>query len=204
MKKRSKKLLHIGTGARREAQPNKQKFFGSFFQKRTCLLAFLLLAACSKPLPVQHFVGTKPDFDPVVFWAGHHASWGVVENRAGEPTDTVQTDCVGTPEASGLHMVQTLKLGDGTVQHRDWHLRRDGQAFVATANDMVGEARGAAAGRVFHWSFVLATRPGNALFNVTFDQWMYLLDDGSMMNRTTVRKFGVIIAEVSEVFQIVK
>jgi hypothetical protein len=29
---------------------------------------------------------------------------------------------------------------------------------------------------------------------------MYLLDDGSMMNRTTVRKLDVILAEVSEVF----
>jgi hypothetical protein len=203
LKKRSKKLLNIGSVASCSAQPNNQKHFGSFFQKRTCLLA-LLLAGCSKPLPVEHFAGTKPEFDPVAFWAGHHTSWGVVENRAGEPTDTVETDCVGTPEASGLHMVQTLKLGDGTVQHRDWHLRREGQAFVATANDMVGEARGEAAGRVFHWRFVLATKPGNALFNVTFDQWMYLLDDGSMMNRTTVRKVGIIIAEVSEVFQIVR
>ncbi len=158
------------------------------------------LSGCSKPLPVQHFAGAKPDFDPIAFWAGHHRSWGVIENRAGGPTDTVATDCVGTPDGSGLHMVQTLTLGDGTVQHRDWHMRREGAAYVATANDMVGEAHGEAAGRVFHWSFTLATRPGNPLFNVTFDQWMYLLDDGSMMNRTTVRKLDVILAEVSEVF----
>ncbi len=160
----------------------------------------LVLAGCGKPLPVGHFAGTKPVFDPIAFWAGHHRSWGVVENRAGGPTDTVATDCLGTPEPGGLHMVQTLTLGDGTVQHRDWHLQRDGSGYVATANDMVGQAHGAAAGRVFHWRFVIALRPGNPLFNVTFDQWMYLLDDGSMMNRTTVRKLDVIVAEVSEVF----
>jgi hypothetical protein len=169
------------------------------------LLLAATLAACSKPLPVAHFAGTTPTFDAVAFWAGHHRSWGVIENRAGGPTDTVITDCVGTPEGQdGLHMVQMLTLGDGTVQHRDWHLHRAGHDFVATANDMVGEAHGTASGRVFHWNFVLATKPGNALFNVTFDQWMYLLDDGSMMNRTTVRKLGIIIAEVSEVFSTVK
>jgi hypothetical protein len=169
------------------------------------LLLAATLAACSKPLPMAHFAATKPTFDAVAFWSGHHRSWGVIENRAGGPTDTVTTDCLGTPEGTdGLHMVQTLTLGDGTVQHRDWHLRRNGHDFIATANDMVGEAHGTASGRVFHWSFVLATKPGNALFNVTFDQWMYLLDDGSMMNRTTVRKIGVIIAEVSEVFATVK
>ena len=165
------------------------------------LLLAGLLAGCGKPLPVQHFAGTHPDFDPIAFWTGHHTSWGVVENRAGAPADTVVTDCTGTPDAGGLHMVQTITLGDGTVQHRDWHLRRDGQTYIATANDMVGEAHGTAAGRVFHWRFVIATKPGNPLFNVTFDQWMYLMENGSMMNRTTIRKIDVILAEVSEVFE---
>jgi hypothetical protein len=38
LKKRSKKLLEIGTGASATPQPNDQKFFGSFFQKRTRFL----------------------------------------------------------------------------------------------------------------------------------------------------------------------
>jgi len=32
------------------------------------------------------------------------------------------------------------------------------------------------------------------------DQWWYLLDDGSMLNRTTISKFGVTLIEVSEHF----
>jgi hypothetical protein len=169
------------------------------------LAAMLALSACGKPLPVQHFTGTAPPFDAIAFWTGHHRSWGVLENRSGEPTDTVVTDCLGTLNPDGsLHMVQTLTLGDGSMQHRDWRLRRTGpNAFAATANDMVGEAHGIAAGRVFHWEWTLALSPGNALKNVTMDQWMYLMDGGSMMNRTTIRKFGVILAEVSEQFQTV-
>jgi hypothetical protein len=39
LKKRSKKLLHVKAAALPDkAGPNLQKFFGSFFQKRTCLL----------------------------------------------------------------------------------------------------------------------------------------------------------------------
>ncbi len=165
----------------------------------------LALAACGKGLPVQHFAETAPAFDAVTFWTGHHRSWGVLENRSGAPTDTVVTDCVGTPEGDGgLHMIQTLTLGDGTVQHRDWHLRRlGGGRFVATANDMVGEADGAAAGRVFHWSWVLALSPGNPIENVVMDQWMYLEEGGAMLNHTTIRKLGVTVAQVSEAFQVV-
>jgi len=170
------------------------------------LILTLALAACDKPLPVSHFADTTPTFDAIAFWTGHHRSWGVLENRGGAPTDTVVTDCIGTVQPDGtLHMAQTLTLGDGTTTHRDWHLRRTGPAtFTATANDMVGEAHGTAAGRVFHWTWVLALSPGNALKNVTMDQWMYLYPNGTMMNRTTIRKLGVVLAEVAEEFESVK
>ncbi len=171
---------------------------------RLAIAAALALSACGH-VPVSHFAGTEPPFDAVAFWTGHHRSWGVIESRGGAPTDTVVTDCVGTPEPDGgLHMVQTLTLGDGSVQHRNWHLRRTAPgAFTATANDMVGEAHGNAAGRAFHWRWVLALSPGNPIKNVTMDQWMYLMDGGAMMNHTTIRKLGVTVAQVSEVFQAV-
>jgi hypothetical protein len=164
--------------------------------------AVLALAGCSKPMEIAGFKGTAPAFDPVVFWTGHTHSWGVVETPGGAPSEIVQTDCVGTPEgADGLHMRQTLTEGDGTVMHRDWHLRRTGPgAFEATANDMAGTARGQAAGRVFHWTWVWAMSPGDPLKNVTMSQWMYLMPDGTMMNRTVVSKLGITAAEVSEQF----
>jgi hypothetical protein len=171
--------------------------------RRLSLLLALALSACGQPVPVGHFAGTAPEIDAIAFWTGHHRSWGVLENRSGGPTDTVVTDCVGIVAPDGtLHMVQTLTLGDGSVQHRDWHMRRTGpHSFVATANDMVGQADGISAGRVFHWRWVLALSPGDPLKNVVMDQWMYLMDGGSMMNRTTISKLGITLAEVSEEFQ---
>jgi len=184
---------------------SKKEGLSSFMRKTFPLL--LAMSTCGRPLPIDHFANTAPAFDAITFWTGHHRSWGVLENRAGAPTDTVVTDCVGTPNPDGtLHMVQTLTLGDGTVQHRDWQLRRIlhhplPDEFVATANDMVGEPHGTAAGRVFHWSWVLALSPGNAVKNVTMDQWMYLEDGGTMVNHTTITKLGIVVAQVTEQFQ---
>jgi hypothetical protein len=42
--------------------------------------------------------------------------------------------------------------------------------------------------------------PGDPLKNVTMSQWMYLMPDGTMMNRTVVSKLGITAAEVSEQF----
>ena len=165
-----------------------------------CLVA--ALAGCSKPLKIAAFQHTHPDFDPLIFWTGHTHSWGVVETPGGAPSEIVQTDCIGTQEGpNALHMMQTLTESDGTVRHRDWHLRRLGAGrFAATANDIVGTAEGQAAGRVFHWSWVWAVSPGNPLKTVTMHQWMYLMPDGTMMNRTVITKLGVTLAEVSEQF----
>ena len=172
-----------------------------WLSKGTCLLMSLLVAGCDRPMKVSGFGGTAPAFDPVAFWTGHVTSWGVVEDRGGAPTETIETDCVGTPDAQGLHLVQTLREGDGTVRHRDWHLRRTSAGhFVATANDMVGAAEGEAAGLVFHWDWVWAVSPGNPLKNVTMHQWMYLMADGSMVNRTVITKLGITVAQVTEHF----
>ncbi len=168
--------------------------------KRLVLAGFLLLAGCSKPLPMSTFAGA-PAFDPVAFFTGHVTSWGVEENRAGEPTGIITTDCVGTPEGNGIRMVQTLHMA-GKVQTRVWHLARTGPGqFTATANDMAGRTVGVASGRVLHWRWVLETSPGNALKNVTMEQWMYLMDDGAVMIRTVVTKAGIRLLEVSEQFE---
>lgn len=164
-----------------------------------CCVATGLLAGCdNRPDPV----GAGPAFDPIGFFGGHTHSWGVIEDRSGAPSQWVVTDSHGERQgADRLLMVQHLTFQDGTTQQRDWTLWRSGPGrFDATANDMVGTARGRADGNTFHWQWVLARHPGNPLMNVTMSQWMYRLSDGTVMIRTTVSKLGFIVAEVTEQF----
>jgi hypothetical protein len=165
------------------------------------LCAAWLVAGCAAPLRPEAFATTAPAFDPVTFWTGRTSSWGVVENRDGAPTAIVTTATDATAEgADGLHMVQHVMTG-GKDTVRDWHMRRLGDGkFAATANDMVGTAKGVASGRTFHWTWTLATEPGNDLLNVSMEQWMYLADNGTLMNRTIITKLGVRLAEISEQF----
>jgi hypothetical protein len=55
LKKRTKKLLHIGPGFSGEAQPRIQKFFASFFQKTSAffLSPYLPATPLTDPTPVQ-------------------------------------------------------------------------------------------------------------------------------------------------------
>ena len=166
------------------------------------LFVVLLLAACNDPLPLSRFANAGPQLDPIRFFTGHVHSWGVLEDRRGQPTSIVTTDCNGEAEgADALHMVQHLRVDDDPETTRDWHVHRTAPGrYEATANDVVGTAVGEAAGPAFHWRWTLALSPGNALKNVDMDQWWYLQADGSLINRTTVRKLGFIAAELTEHF----
>jgi hypothetical protein len=165
-------------------------------------VAALLLAGCDKTPQPSASAGSSRSFDPVTFFDGHTHSWGVIESRAGAPTEQIVTDSHGEADGDGrLRMVQHLSFQDGTTQHRDWLLWRTGSdSFEATANDMVGSAMGSSDGNTFHWQWVLARSPGNRLMDVTMSQWMYRLADGSVMIRTTISKFGIILAEATEQF----
>jgi hypothetical protein len=165
-------------------------------------LAVTVTAGCARESRIPVSTDGSPAFDPVAFFDGQTRSWGVIESRFGVSTERIMTDGHGQRDGTErLRMVQHLSFQDGTTQERDWILWRSGpDHFKATANDMVGTAEGEANGRVFHLQWVLARSPGNPLMNVTMQQWMYRMDDGSVTVRTTVTKLGFIVAEVTEQF----
>ncbi len=163
----------------------------------------ILSATSFGAMKITDFAQATPRLDPIQFFSGHTKSSGVLEDRGGAPTQRVQTETRGSREGETLHLEQDLFFSGGKKQHRSWKIRRlDAHHFEATANDMVGVAHGAAYGNVFTWTFTLATSPGNALANVQMTQWMYLQPDGrTLLNHTTIRKFGFVLAQVTEEFR---
>ena len=151
--------------------------------------------------PAQ-FADARPVFNPTKFFEGRTSSTGVMENRRGMPAQSVTTETLGRRDGDTLVIEQDLVLG-GQRQHRSWRLRQlDSHHFEATANDIVGTARGEAYGNVFHWAFTLALAPRNPLANVRMSQWMYLQPDGkTMLNHSTISKAGIVVRQVTEQFR---
>lgn len=176
---------------------------------RGVVAACLLLGAAvgcrgDGPLPPSAFGGPGggPALEPERWFEGRTLSFGVFENGGGAPTSRFSTEAVGRREGDALVLDQTVRLGDGSVQQRQWRLRRlDAHRYEATAGPVVGTAAGEAHGRVFHWTYTLSLPPGDWLRRVEFEHWMYLADDGeTLLNRFTVRKLGFVVARASEVF----
>ncbi len=166
------------------------------------LLAISLLTSGCQTMRPEGFATAVPRFDPETFFEGPTRSWGVIESRSGKPRSRFRTEMMGTREGDFLVITQDFTFEDGRKQRRVWRLRRvDDRRYEATANDVVGVSRGLVSGNAFHWRYTLALRPGNPLANVDFELWMYLQADGeTLINRVTIRKLGVILAQTTEHF----
>jgi hypothetical protein len=91
---------------------------------------------------------------------------------------------------------------DGTTQKRIWRLKKlpDGR-YVGRADDVVGEAFGQERGNAFFWTYTLALPVDGKVYEVQFDDWMYLMDERTMLNKATMSKFGIRLGEVTLAFR---
>ena len=62
---------------------------------------------------------------------------------------------------------------------------------------MVGTAEGRAAGNALNWRYTLKLPVDGQVYEVQFDDWMYLMDERVMLNKATMSKFGIRLGEVT-------
>jgi hypothetical protein len=170
----------------------------------TIIFAAVLLTGCSSLKPRDFTRDNNAPFEPDDYFTGTTRSWGVLENRAGQPRKWFSTECIGTrDEAGDLNIRQTFTHDDGSTQLRLWHVHRiDTHHFSATANDVVGTVHGEAWGNVFQWKYTIELKPGNPFSRVHLRQWMYLQPGTqTMFTRAVIKKFGITLGEVAESFQ---
>jgi hypothetical protein len=159
-----------------------------------CLLA---LAACSSTQP-ERYAQQSPRLDVQRYFNGTLDAHGMFQDRSGDVIKrfVVVIQCRWDGDIGVLD--EQFRYSDGTTQQRVWTLRRTGQdTFSATAPDVVGTAQGKVAGNALHWTYVLALPVDGKIINVDMDDWMFLIDDHVMLNRTRMSKFGVDLGSVT-------
>ena len=157
----------------------------------------LLLGGCASQ-QIETYAQDKPLLDLTQYFNGTLDAYGVFTDRSGTVVKrfTVVMVCTWTGDDGVLD--EDFRYSDGSVQKRIWRLRKLGDGrFSGRADDVVGEARGETRGNTFHWTYTLNLPVGGRLFEVQFDDWMYLMTDKVMLNKAAMSKFGVRLGEVT-------
>ncbi len=165
---------------------------------RCSTLALLLaLSACSAPQP-ERYAQQLPRLAVQDYFNGTLDAHGMFQNRSGEVVTrfVVVMRCSWNGDTGVLD--EDFRYADGSVQKRVWTLRRSGpDTFSATAADVIGTAHGKVSGNALHWTYVLALPVDGKTVNVDMDDWMFLIDQRVMLNRTRMSKYGVELGSVT-------
>jgi hypothetical protein len=158
----------------------------------------LLISACATSVEPAHYANDKPLLDLKQYFNGTVDASGMFQDRAGTVIKrfSVSMKCHWEGDVGTLD--EDFTYSDGTKQRRVWTLRKVApDRYIGTAADVVGEAIGITAGNALRWQYVLDLPVDGKNYHVNFEDWMFLMDDGVMLNRAAMSKFGIGLGEVT-------
>ncbi len=171
--------------------------------KRRCMLGLvgpLLLAGCAAP-EVQDYAAERPMLDLRQYFNGSLTGYGLFTDRSGAVKARFVVHLQGRWDGGEGVLEEDFEYSDGRKERRVWRLRDLGNGrYSGRADDVVDEAAGAQAGNALRWAYTLRLPVDGKVYEVRFDDWMYLVDSRVMLNKATMSKFGFRLGEVTLAF----
>lgn len=165
----------------------------------TWLAIILLATTLGGCMPaVDRYADTAPAFAPETYFNGPIKAWGMVQDRTGRVRERFDVDMVGSWDGNvGTLEEDFTYYSDGRTQRRVWTITKlpDG-TYKGTAADVTVDAKGENSGSAMRWKYVLALPVGDNVYDVTLDDWMFQMNDGVLINRSYIKKFGIKVAEL--------
>ena len=169
---------------------------------RTCLLlAFFALTGCAV-VDVNTYQDERPELRLEEYFNGTLDAWGMFQKRDGTVVKRFKVVIDARWEGDRGVLDERFTYSDGTGQQRVWHITRTGDdTYTGQADDVVGIADGHVSGNSLRWVYTLRLPVDDKVYEVQFDDWMYLQEDGVMLNRSVMKKFGFRLGEVTLFFK---
>jgi hypothetical protein len=165
------------------------------------LLICLLLTGCSQ-VTIDDYRGSSPGLDLKTFFDGELSAYGILSDRSGRVTRKFSASISASWNGDEGVLEEHFLFDDGEVQDRTWRLTHLGDnRYTGTAGDVVGNAEGRIAGSVFNWQYRLDVPWQKDSIVLNLDDWLYLVDENHLINRTVMRKFGFRVGELTLVIE---
>lgn len=170
---------------------------------RAMLLVGLMigLAGCAGVQP-QQYAGESPELLIEEYFDGRVMAWGMFQKRNGEVARRFSVDIDGSVDGDRITLDERFVYADGETQRRIWEIEKiDEHTYEGSAGDVVGTATGQRYGNALNWRYTLALEVDGRTWNLQFDDWMYLVDEDTLINTADVTKFGFRVGTVTLFFR---
>lgn len=164
------------------------------------LATLIALNGCASQ-QIESYANEQPALDLQQYFNGTLDAAGVFTDRSGTVVKRFNVVIVCSWQGNEGILDEDFTYSDGTKQKRIWHLSKqtDGR-FIGRASDVVGQANGEIRGNALHWNYTLELPVDGSIYEVQFEDWMYLMNERVLLNKATMRKFGVRLGDVTLFF----
>ena len=151
---------------------------------------------------IEEYADSEPRLDIATYFAGDTRAWGIVQDYRGEIQRQFTVDIQGHYDGKTLILDEAFAFANGETDRRVWTFERlDPHTWKGSASDVEGDVYAKQYGNAFHMQYPLDININDRSLTFMMDDWMYLQPDGKLINRTTMRKFGITLGEITLVFE---
>ncbi len=143
------------------------------------------------------YAATEPAFDIRQALDGPLIASGVIYGPTGRVATRFVAEMTGTWDAEGGRLAEDFRYDTGRTQQRAWRIvTGDDGRFTATAADVVGTGQGEVSGATAVLRYRLRLPADAGGWEVDVTDWLYLGEDGVIVNRSQFRRFGILVGEL--------
>ena len=158
-------------------------------------LGWYFLSNCScKELSIH--TGKQPQLDLRKFFDGELEGWGMLFDYKGRQKSTFTVTLKGSWNDEKGTLEEWFIFDDGHKLERKWDLEFANNKLIGSASDVPGGAIGDQTGNAFHGDYVLRVPYNHSTIDLKMDDWIYMIDGQTILNRTSMYKFGFKVGEM--------
>ena len=145
----------------------------------------------------------QPPFVLEEYFNGTINLWGMIQNRRGNIINRFEAvmHChwqgnQGTFKEHFIYYDSALK------QDRVWQVTKlSDTRYQAQAGDILGTAEGQTYGNAMRWRYAMDVPVDSTRHRLQFNDWMWAMQNGVVINRSYMKKWGITVAELTAFMQ---
>ena len=166
--------------------------------KLTALLGVLIMFNGCSSHSLKAYKDTKPTIDIKDFFSGDIKGWGIVQDRKGEVISRFDVTMKGSWNGDIGTLDEYFTYYNGKTQTRTWTItKHEDGSYTGTASDIIDKATGTQSGSAINWKYRIDLPVKDSTYRMSFDDWMWQMNDGVVINRSYIKKFGITFAELT-------
>ncbi|MFC4891725.1 DUF3833 domain-containing protein [Pseudofrancisella aestuarii] len=147
---------------------------------------------------IQSYKDMGPKLDLKEYLQGHIAGTGIIQDWKGKVVKQFEFSGDASWQDNEGTFDEHMTYYDGSKDHRIWKITKiDDNHYEATTHDVIGKANITLEGNAMNWQYQMKVPVNGKEITINFDDWMYLMNNGVLINKNTFRKFGIKVGSLT-------